>query len=86
MSSLKIDPKQGKSMYLLYQMGSGNLTRESAEELKALLEEDLTNTKNQGENFDHISRLNMLIERLGEYIDGKIDLMAKPKITVSNLT
>jgi hypothetical protein len=85
MSSIKIDTRDEKIMNLLYQLGSSKLPSESAGELKSLLEGELTFAMNQGGDFDHISRLNMLIERLAEYINGKIDLMAKPKITVSNV-
>lgn len=67
-------------MNLLYQLSNGSLKRESAKELKVLLEEDLTNLKREANlelEEDHIIRLEMLFETLDEYIAGKIDLSNK---------
>jgi hypothetical protein len=85
MSSIMVDSIDGEKMrYLLRLLSLGKLSRDSASELKPLLLDELEKARGQND-IEHEKELDALIKILDSYILGKVDLMVRPDVIVSNI-
>jgi hypothetical protein len=85
MSSLNIenDVRRERLRYLLQLLSLGRLDRENAQDLRAMLREELTTAGNDVERHNELSALIRILDR---YIVGEVDLMVHPEVILSNVT
>lgn len=86
MSSIPIDAKREKMVYLLRKLSQGRLDKEEAQELLPLLKEELEKAISLNK-VNHAETLTRLVSSLSLYIEGKINLMPSnlDYIKISNL-
>lgn len=80
MSSIPVDLDRAKMQYLLRQLSLERLDRESAQELKPLLQREAQYTTDPR----YRNVLFRLIEILDQYIRGEVNLM--PELSISNVS